>query len=94
MGQAASNEKGQAALPSCLPDPCRCEGEELAMGVLMPAKAAQASAHSSTQAGPPHRASAVHAPASRDPGVHSQKVRAERKKIARAPPCIRFCARA
>jgi hypothetical protein len=94
MGQAASYEKGQAALPSCLPDPCRCEGEELAMGVLMPAKAAQASAHSSTQAGPPHRASAVHAPASRDPGVHSQKVRAERKKIARAPPCIRFCARA
>ena len=43
MGQAASYEKGQAALPSCLPDPCRCEGEELAMGVLMPAKAAQAS---------------------------------------------------
>lgn len=74
MGQAASYEKGQAALPSCLPDPCRCEGEELAMRVFIPAQTAQASAHPSTQAGPPHRASAVHAPTSRDPGAHSQKV--------------------
>jgi len=92
MGQAVSYEEGQAALPSCLPDPCRCEGEEPAIKVLMPAKMGKELGPNSPQAGLPHRASAVHIAASRDPGAHSQKVPTARKQCSRAPPCIGFCA--